>query len=299
MKRGGGGAWAAAGVLAAALLGAPGLRAQDEEAPAEATADAAAVSAAESSCVNEIALFCKGESGAALLDCLSAYRGSATPRCRAALRSDPGSPTVKVWASPAGVQSGGAPAKFTAPAAGAVPGGPGFDFHVSVETVTYEVAGSRRKELVDQIANAGLKDSADGDAGAAPTTAALSFNYASGPRDGGCAVASAHVRLKITQTYPKRAAAAADDAAWRRAEAAMRAHANGHQKIAVRFAQEFLGQLKSLRPVPNCAELDEAVQTLYGREPLDARAASEAYDAQTNHGQKQWSQIASGDRVKP
>ena len=290
-------------IAAAALTFAAGARAQEEDPPAEATADAGAVAAAERSCVNEISLFCKGESGAALLDCLSAYRGSATPRCRAALPDDPTAPSAKVWASPAAAAPpGSAPVpKNLGPAPGAGASGPGFDFAMTEQTKSYAVGPGRIKELVDQLGGSGLKDE-DGATGAAQTASAVTYAYASGPRDGGCTVASAHVRLALTQTLPKRADDAASvDPGWRRAEAVLRVHADGHKKAAMRAAQEFLHRLQRLHTLPTCADVDGAVQTLYRRERLDTRQHDAEYDAETAHGRAQWDQqaVAAGGRAKP
>jgi predicted secreted Zn-dependent protease len=292
------GAWSAALLL----LCAAAAGAQEEELPAEKAADASAVAAAQSACGNEIGLFCRGESGASLLDCLSAYRGSATARCRAALAvSDPAAPSVREWGSQIAVQTGASSAPKSYGPGPALSAGPGFDFAVVEHTKTYALRGARPKEIVDQLGASGLKDGPDGGAGAAQTSAAVSFNYTTASRDGSCGVSSAHVRLTVVQTYPKRSDdGAALDGGWRRAEATMRVHADGHKQVSVRVAQEFLRRLQTLNGAPNCADLDGAVQALYRREQQDARRENAAYDAATNHGQKQWEQAAgAGERGAP
>jgi predicted secreted Zn-dependent protease len=291
-------------LLSALVLCAGTASAQSEAAPdAEPSVDETAVAAAQAACVNEIGLFCKGESGAALLDCLSAYRGTATGRCRAALKEpDPRAPSAKVWASPAAARSvsGSAPKSFgLGPGPG--PGGPGFDFAVVEQTNSYPSADARLKELIAQLGTTGLKDDGDGAAADARTSASLGFSYSSAFRGGACALASAHVRLTVAQSLPKRVDPAPGlDAAWRKAESVLRAHEEGHKQAAARVGKEFLRRLQALGSRTSCSDLDADVLSLYRREESDVRDRSAAYDAQTGHGRKQWEQIAkSGGRDKP
>jgi len=250
------------------------------------------------SCVNESGLFCKGEDGPALVDCLTAYRGSATPRCRAALRNlDPDAPAVKVYGSSASAR--GVPAPKPASDAAAVakdPDGSGFEFSVDESRKSYPVKGERPKELADQLGSSGLKDGAEG-GGAAQTSTDLTFTYSRAPRDKGCAVASAHVRLKVSQTFPELDEPSSDSAAaetldsWRKVLAVLKMHEDGHKEIAIKSGQDFLRRLETLRPLPACSDVDDAVRELYRRLQLDARQQNAAYDAETNHGQKQWEQL--------
>jgi predicted secreted Zn-dependent protease len=281
---------ASAALAAAAVFTAPAARA------------GAAPSAAQDlellgrSCVNESGLLCKGESGPALLDCLIAYRGSVTPRCRTALKDlDPDAPAVRVYGSPASAK--GLPVAKPAEEAAAAAkdaDAPAFEFSIDESRKSYPIKGERTKELLDQLSASGLKDGADG-AGAAQTAAALTFTYSTAPRDKSCAVSSAHVRLKATQTFPEWDEASAGDGEladnWRKVLAVMKIHEDGHKEISIKSGQDFLRRLETLRPLPTCADVDDAVRELYRRHQLDARAQNAAYDAETNHGQKQWEQM--------
>ncbi|NNN05123.1 MAG: DUF922 domain-containing protein [Elusimicrobia bacterium] len=265
-------------ILAGAVLlaAAAASRAQDEDA------------GLKHACANEIGLFCPGESGAALFDCLSAYRGSATAGCRALLKGvDADAPAAKVWASSAAW--GGAAAGAPGAAAGLV--APGFDFTAKEEPRVEPVLGARPQQLIDRMAAAGLEEPQD-------ERSTLSFTYASKTRDARCSVSAAHVQVRVLRVDPEwseaKAAPAALAEGWRRFQAALRLHEDGHKDIAVESGQEFLRRLKTLGSRPNCTELDAAVRGLYARERLDARRQDADYDARTARGRTQWEKLASG-----
>ncbi len=233
-------------------------------------------------CVNEIGLFCPGESGAALFDCLSAFRGSATARCRAHLKDvDASAPAAKVWASSAA--SVGPPPPAPRPVA------PGFDFVARDEPRVERVGGARPKELIARMAASGLEESWD-------PGATLSFTFASAMKAGGCAVSAAHVQAltprvsALWKEAPSAPAALAAD--WGRFTEALRDHEGGHKALAVKAGREFLSRLKALGARRTCAELDADARGLLARARLDARRADADYDARTARGRTQWEKLA-------
>lgn len=232
-------------------------------------------------CANEIGLFCPGESGAALFDCLSAYRGSATAACRARLKGvDADAPAVKVWASSA---------SWVGPAADPTP--LGFDVTDKDERRVEPVQGARPQRLIDRMAATGLEESLD-------EGSTLSFTYASKTQGGRCAVSAAHVQVRMPrvdlQWDQAKASPAALAEGWRRFRAALRLHEDGHKDIADKSGREFLSRLKTLGSRPNCTELDAAVRALSARVRLDARRLESDYDARTGRGRTQWEKLSPG-----
>jgi predicted secreted Zn-dependent protease len=238
-------------------------------------------------CRNEIALFCSAASSSTLVSCLAEYRGSATSSCAAAIKDQATDVrAARAWGSVAtSVVASSASAAPSAAAAG--------DFALSFveKTSTYAVRGARPADLVAAMSASGLTDSVDGSRGAAQTGYSATFKYDRAARAGGCALTGARVSLTVTQTYPRWERPAAVEPAseewWGKALASMHAHEDGHKRIDVELAGDFLKRLKSLSLLPTCADVDAAVKGFYRTFQLEARERNAAYDRETRHGQAQ------------
>jgi predicted secreted Zn-dependent protease len=252
-------------------------------------ADASSLRAA---CRNEIALFCAGASSSTLVSCLAEYRGSATASCAAVLKGQATDVrAARAWGSGA--------ASVVASSASAAAAGPRAGFALSVEEKlsTYTVLGARPDELMEEMRSSGLDDSVDGNRGAARTDYSAAYTYGRAPRGKSCALTGAQVALTVTQTYPEwerpAVVAPASEDWWAKELASMHSHEDGHKRLDVALAGEFVRRLKSLAPQPTCADVDKAVKGLYQKLLSEAREQNAAYDRQAaGRGRTQGSQAA-------
>lgn len=245
-------------------------------------------------CANEIELFCKGETGRTLIRCLDKYSGSATTTCQAQLR-DRGSKgaAAPVWGSLAKIE--GAPEAIEVNASSAT--GPsiyGFDLSVDPKEVYYNVNGNDSKSIISGMNSSGLLDGVDGTKGSANTGYSIGLEYSRSIGSAGCAMASAHVHLTVTQHLPRWEPPPSADqgliAWWKMVSSVIKAHENGHKDIDFKTGQNILKYIQALPPMPSCDDLDQAVHGALQRGTVESTQQNVAYDAENNHGQKQFEQ---------
>jgi len=245
-------------------------------------------------CSNEIELFCKGETGRPLIRCLGKYSGSATAACQAQLR-DRGSKgaAAPVWGSLAKIE--GAPeAVEVNTSSSASLAAAGFDLSVEPKEVYYPVKGARAQDIISGMNSSGLLDGVDGTKGSANTGYSIGLEYSRSNGSVDCAVASAHVHLTVTQHLPRWEPPPAVDKGlitwWKMVSSVIKTHEDGHKDIDVETGQNILKYIQALHPMPSCDDLDQAVHGALHRGTVESTQQNVAYDAENNHGQKQFEQ---------
>ncbi len=107
----------------------------------------------------------------------------------------------------------------------------------------------------------------------------------------GCKLKSLTVSLDVTLIFPRwtppEGVSPQLQEQWRAYLAALEAHEQGHEKLAMQAAEEIAAALSSLRPYPSCAELEQAADEAGERVLQHYRQLELEYDRETEHGATQ------------
>lgn len=154
---------------------------------------------------------------------------------------------------------------------------------------TYPVYGSNRRELVASMraAQARHRDEQGDQRSVARTSQTLGMRYELEPVAGGCRFKDLVVSLDVTIHLPEWSMQGAPKPlreSWKRMQAALVRHEEGHRDIAVESASYLSRGLRALGVQPDCQALRREAQRLFFRAQLRYSVRDGAYERRTNHG---------------
>jgi predicted secreted Zn-dependent protease len=155
---------------------------------------------------------------------------------------------------------------------------------VTASTSFYGVEGSDVRSLLVSLRQRGPRDSH----GAWAASTAWMFRWSYQPvANAGCRVASAHVELDLTYTYPQWTspsdAPPAVVAAWDRYLARIELHEHGHREIAEAAANDLARAIDALPAEGSCDRLATAARATAGQILARHAQAQIDYDRETGH----------------
>jgi len=149
----------------------------------------------------------------------------------------------------------------------------------------YEIAGTDRAELLHQLNRLGPKGFH------AHAEWNVHYDYLRGMRDGRCSVLDVTTAMTGEITLPRWSGQGGAPHElvehWRRYEAALRAHEEGHLDHGREFAGVLATELKALPSAADCAALDAAVRARHAVLFQRYKQKDVEYDQRTAHGRTQ------------
>lgn len=159
---------------------------------------------------------------------------------------------------------------------------------VSASTGFYAVEGTDLRGLLASLRQNGPSDGH----GTWAASTAWAFRWSYRPVvNGGCRVATAHVDLDLTYTYPQWAvppdAAPAAVPAWQAYLAHVELHEQGHREIAEAAAADLVRSLEGLLASGSCDQLSASARAVVAERLARHAELQVAYDQETGHGATQ------------
>jgi predicted secreted Zn-dependent protease len=160
--------------------------------------------------------------------------------------------------------------------------------HVTTSSQYYAVEGASISSLLTSLRRHGPSDGS----GTWAASTGWVFRWSYQPiADPACRVASAHVELELTGTYPQWDApdgvAPAVSTAWSSYLTHVELHEHGHQQIAERAAADLVRTLETLPAQTSCDTLAASARATAADLLARHAEAQAAYDRETGHGATQ------------
>lgn len=155
----------------------------------------------------------------------------------------------------------------------------------------YPIAGTTATELRSQMNRLGPSDETEGRRYDARTDWVVQWNYRYRQQSRTCTLQQAQTQVAVTFTLPQwqppRWTARSLVQDWRRYQASLQLHEDGHKNHGIGAAQDIQQALRQLPPAASCAALETQIQTTaraiirtYNQKDLE-------YDRVTRHGSTQ------------
>lgn len=166
----------------------------------------------------------------------------------------------------------------------------------------YHVDGQNAVELAGQMQSLGPLDPKIGRRSAAYTHWNVSWSQLSQMQEGRCRLVDLVVRVEIVLTLPQWEGSEGNGPMareWRRFMASLQEHEAVHQQHGREAAAAVHDVLLEVEPQPGCRGLERAINQAAREELKRYAAMSRQYDARTNFGASQGTQLRPAKRSRP